>query len=74
MRTHRCGIVDESLLDQEVTLCGWVNRRRDHGGVILLIYVIAKALYKLSLTLILLRCSALLNQFVMSIFCVLKGL
>ncbi|MCK5902944.1 MAG: aspartate--tRNA ligase [Cocleimonas sp.] len=34
MRSHRCGIVDESLLDQEVTLCGWVNRRRDHGGVI----------------------------------------
>jgi len=34
MRTHRCGIVDESLLEQEVTLCGWVNRRRDHGGVI----------------------------------------
>jgi aspartyl-tRNA synthetase len=34
MRTHRCGIVDESLLEEEVTLCGWVNRRRDHGGVI----------------------------------------
>ena len=34
MRTHRCGLVDESSLDQEVTLCGWVNRRRDHGGVI----------------------------------------
>ncbi|EHQ51596.1 aspartyl-tRNA synthetase [Ectothiorhodospira sp. PHS-1] len=34
MRTHYCGTVDESLLDQEVTLCGWVNRRRDHGGVI----------------------------------------
>ncbi|MBK1692423.1 aspartate--tRNA ligase [Ectothiorhodospira mobilis] len=34
MRTHYCGIVDESLLDQEVTLCGWVHRRRDHGGVI----------------------------------------
>jgi len=34
MRTHRCGLVDETLLDQEVTLCGWVNRRRDHGGVI----------------------------------------
>ncbi|AHK79663.1 aspartyl-tRNA synthetase [Ectothiorhodospira haloalkaliphila] len=34
MRSHYCGIVDESLLDQEVTLCGWVNRRRDHGGVI----------------------------------------
>jgi aspartyl-tRNA synthetase len=34
MRSHYCGLVDESLLDQEVTLCGWVNRRRDHGGVI----------------------------------------
>lgn len=34
MRTHRCGLVDETLMDQEVTLCGWVNRRRDHGGVI----------------------------------------
>lgn len=34
MRTHYCGTVDSQLLDQEVTLCGWVNRRRDHGGVI----------------------------------------
>jgi aspartyl-tRNA synthetase len=34
MRSHYCGLVDESLLGQEVTLCGWVNRRRDHGGVI----------------------------------------
>lgn len=34
MRSHYCGQVDESLLDQQVTLCGWVNRRRDHGGVI----------------------------------------
>lgn len=34
MRTHYCGEVTEALLDQEVTLCGWVNRRRDHGGVI----------------------------------------
>ena len=34
MRTHYCGLVDETLTDQEVTLCGWVNRRRDHGGVI----------------------------------------
>ncbi len=34
MRTHYCGQVDESLLDQEVTVCGWVHRRRDHGGVI----------------------------------------
>ncbi|HHO58705.1 MAG TPA: aspartate--tRNA ligase [Thiotrichales bacterium] len=34
MRSHYCGEVTEELLDQEVTLCGWVNRRRDHGGVI----------------------------------------
>jgi aspartyl-tRNA synthetase len=34
MRTHYCGLVDESLLEQEVTLSGWVNRRRDHGGII----------------------------------------
>ncbi len=34
MRSHYCGAVTEELLDQEVILCGWVNRRRDHGGVI----------------------------------------
>ena len=34
MRTHFCGLVTEAQLDSEVTLCGWVNRRRDHGGVI----------------------------------------
>ncbi|VAW71551.1 Aspartyl-tRNA synthetase @ Aspartyl-tRNA(Asn) synthetase [hydrothermal vent metagenome] len=34
MRSHYCGQVDESLVDQEIQLCGWVNRRRDHGGVI----------------------------------------
>jgi aspartyl-tRNA synthetase len=34
MRSHYCGEVTEACLDQEVSLCGWVNRRRDHGGVI----------------------------------------
>ncbi|MGK6309606.1 aspartate--tRNA ligase [Variovorax sp. DT-64] len=34
MRTHYCGLVTEALLGQTVTLSGWVNRRRDHGGVI----------------------------------------
>ncbi len=34
MRSHYCGLVEEDLIDQEVELCGWVNRRRDHGGVI----------------------------------------
>ncbi|MDS4041445.1 MAG: aspartate--tRNA ligase [Candidatus Competibacter sp.] len=34
MRSHYCGQVTETLLDQDVTLCGWAHRRRDHGGVI----------------------------------------
>ena len=34
MRSHFCGHVTESLIDQDVTLCGWVDTRRDHGGVI----------------------------------------
>ncbi len=34
MRTHYSGLVTEALLGQTVSLCGWVNRRRDHGGVI----------------------------------------
>ncbi len=36
MRTHYCGSLTEALLEQTVTLCGWVHRRRDHGGVIFL--------------------------------------
>jgi len=34
MRTHYCGELNTSQLDQEVTLVGWAHRRRDHGGVI----------------------------------------
>ena len=34
MRSHYCGLVTEALMGQSVSLCGWVNRRRDHGGVI----------------------------------------
>jgi len=36
MRSHYCGAINESHIDQEITLCGWVHRRRDHGGVIFL--------------------------------------
>lgn len=36
MRSHYCGQLNASLDGQEVTLCGWVHRRRDHGGVIFL--------------------------------------
>src|SRR4051812_19212397 len=32
MRTNYCGLVTEALLGQTVSLCGWVHRRRDHGG------------------------------------------
>ena len=34
MRSEYCGALNASFIDQEVTLCGWVDRRRDHGGVI----------------------------------------
>ncbi len=34
MRSSYCGALNASFIDQQVTLCGWVNTRRDHGGVI----------------------------------------
>ncbi len=34
MRSHPCGVINTSHLTREVELCGWVHRRRDHGGVI----------------------------------------
>ncbi|MFM1896821.1 MAG: hypothetical protein RLZZ385_1895 [Pseudomonadota bacterium] len=36
MRSHYCGQLNETHAEQEVVLCGWVHRRRDHGGVIFL--------------------------------------
>ena len=36
MRTHFCGELTKDNLNNEIKLCGWVNRRRDHGGVIFL--------------------------------------
>ncbi|MGI9323499.1 MAG: amino acid--tRNA ligase-related protein, partial [Pseudomonadales bacterium] len=36
MRSHLCGQLRDADIDQEVSLCGWVHRRRDHGGVIFL--------------------------------------
>ncbi len=34
MRSHYCGQIDDSRVGQTVELCGWVHRRRDHGGII----------------------------------------
>jgi aspartyl-tRNA synthetase len=34
MRTHPCGVITREQLDTTVSFCGWVHRRRDHGGVI----------------------------------------
>ena len=34
MRTHPCGVLATAEIGEEVTLCGWAHRRRDHGGVI----------------------------------------
>ena len=36
MRSHHCGNLNIKNLNQEVTICGWIHRRRDHGGVIFL--------------------------------------
>lgn len=36
MRSHYCGALNSKFIDETVTLCGWVDRRRDHGGVIFL--------------------------------------
>jgi aspartyl-tRNA synthetase len=36
MKSHYCGEITSSNLKEEVTICGWIHRRRDHGGVIFL--------------------------------------
>lgn len=42
-RTHGCGTISEEQVGKEVVLCGWVERRRDHGGLILSTFATAPA-------------------------------
>src|SRR5690349_12676960 len=34
MRSHYCGQINEQLTGESIQVCGWVHRRRDHGGII----------------------------------------
>lgn len=52
MRTHYSSDINEKLQGQKVTVCGWVHRRRDHGGVIFLDIRDRTGLVQLVLTLI----------------------
>ena len=36
MKSHYCGEITSKNLKEDVTICGWIHRRRDHGGVIFL--------------------------------------
>ena len=36
MRSHYCGEITSKNLDEDITICGWIHKRRDHGGVIFL--------------------------------------
>ena len=36
MRSHYCGEITSKNLNEEITICGWIHKRRDHGGVIFL--------------------------------------
>lgn len=45
-RSHYCAAVTEEDQGKEVVLCGWVERRRDHGGLILSTYETVRVLYR----------------------------
>jgi len=45
-RTHYCGTINEELAGRDVTLNGWVNRRRDLGGMISSIFEIDLVLFR----------------------------
>ena len=64
MRTHYCGQVNAELAEQQVTLCGWVNKRRDLGGLIFIDLRDREGLFRLFLTQTKKRCSSRLRSYV----------
>jgi len=48
MRSNGCGDLRKQQIDDQVQLCGWVDRRRDHGGVIFIEASIAIILFLLT--------------------------
>ncbi len=71
MRSHYCGQVNEQLLGQDVSVAGWVHRRRDHGGVIFVDLRDAKGLLQIvfhpDLAAVFLDAERLRNEFVLRV-------
>jgi aspartyl-tRNA synthetase len=71
MRTHFSEAVLQNLNGQSVTLCGWVNRRRDHGGVIFIdlrdITGLIQIVFEPTFREIFLKAEQLRSEFVVSI-------
>ena len=72
MRSHYCGQVTETLVDQEVEVCGWVHRRRDHGGVIFIDLRDRDGIVQVVFPLTVLPTLKLPNGFAMNLSCVAK--
>ena len=71
MRSHYCGEVTETLVEQRVSVCGWVHRRRDHGGVIFVDLRdrsgLLQVVFDPSLTAIFAQAETLRNEFVIQV-------
>ncbi len=73
MRTMYCGHVNTSHIDQEIYLCGWAHRRRDHGGVIFIDLRDREGLAQVVIDPDTLKPLKLLKPFVVNLFCELSA-